>query len=123
VTTASAQEKDDSSVGLLTRHCSARTLKGRYGVTATGTIAGFGQVAFVGWADFDGVGNVTGADWASFNGAISFRNTTGTYEVNDNCTGTVTFASPTRDVEVHISLVLVDGGKEVLFIETDPGTC
>jgi len=112
----------DSPDRALTRHCSAGTLKGRYGVSATGTFVGVGPVGFVGTADFDGVGNVTGADAASFNGAISFRNIVGTYEVNDDCTGSVTFVSPTRDVEVHFRLVIVDGGKEALFIETDPGT-
>lgn len=104
------------------RRCSAESLRGRYGVSATGQIAGFGPVAFVGWADFDGASSLDGADWASFNGAISARHTTGTYTVNDDCTGTVTFVSETRNVEAHFRLVLVDGGKQVFFIETDPNT-
>ena len=42
---------------------------------------------------------------------------TGTYSVNADCTFKMTF-----EVGFTFSAVIVNGGNEVLFVETDPGT-
>ncbi|MCI0389147.1 MAG: hypothetical protein MOB07_10345 [Acidobacteria bacterium] len=121
--TARAQEQDDPFERARTRRCSAGTLKGRYGSSVTGTLAGLGPVWIVGWSDFDGIGSFTAADTASLNGAISNRSYSGTYQVNADCTGSLKFVlPPPRVLERNFNFVLVDGGKEGFAIETDPGT-
>ena len=45
---------------------------------------------------------------------------TGSYTVNANCTGSMTVETSGGD-RVHRNLVIVDDGKEVEFVSTDPG--
>lgn len=122
VASLGAEAQNRASDGHRIRHCSAATLKGRFGFLATGTIVGIGPVSFVGTEDFDGVGSFSARDWASFNGATFSRDYVGTYEVDADCTGTITFPSPTRGVDIHFKFVIVDGAREAFAIETDPGT-
>jgi hypothetical protein len=107
------------------RPCSERTLRGRYAAFGSGTLAlgGVGPISFVGLGEFDGNGSVAGSDTASINGQIFRRTYSGTYEVNENCTGSVTFAlPPPRNLEVHFDFVIVDEGEQAFFVQTDPGT-
>jgi hypothetical protein len=46
---------------------------------------------------------------------------TGTYTVNDDCTGTVTFTDQ-FGLTTHLDFVLAQGHQELNFIQTDPGT-
>jgi len=105
--------------------CSNETLNGRYAVSGSGTkaLGGLGPISIVGWGNFDGNGGVTGRDTVSLNGDISRRDNAGTYQVNENCTGTLTFVvPPPRNIEVHFDLVIVDEGEQAFLIQTDPGT-
>jgi hypothetical protein len=46
---------------------------------------------------------------------------TGSYSVDANCTGTATL-TPKGKSELNFSFVIVDGGNEMLAIETDANT-
>ncbi len=123
VPTVSAKAPDDPFDRARAKHCTPGTIKGRYGFSATGTLAGIGPVWITGWADFDGVSSFTAADTTSLNGAISNRSYSGSYQVNADCTGSFKFVlPPPRAIERNFNFVIVDGGKEAFAIETDPGT-
>ena len=106
--------------------CTDKTLKGNYGLTFSGfTVPGQNnkakEVPFAGEGLFtsDGAGNLSGVYNGSQNGEI-FTNSTysATYIVNPDCTGTVTGA-PGGNADG--AFVIVSGGAEVFFTQTDPG--
>jgi hypothetical protein len=107
--------------------CSNATLSGEYGFTITGQIlAGpaAGPAVGVSMIFYDGQGNLTQIDHLVVNGnqpAVQWRNSTGTYTLNADCTGTqevdFTDGSPTR----HLSIVVVRRGKEIRGVLNDPG--
>ena len=92
--------------------CSLRTLKGTWGFVFQGTIIGFGPIAIVGIATFDGAGNWSRNERAVVNGnVLPHEVITGTYTVNDTCTGTTT------DSLGHTSeFVIVANRREMLSI-------
>jgi hypothetical protein len=118
----SVQAKDDDDDrDRSPRPCSLRTLNGSYGGTFSGTIVGFGPIAGIGVANFDGHGHVTGTDTVNINGSGGiFESSSGTYTVNSDCTGTRVEAFPDGRV-VSSSFVIVNQGKETLFLNTAPG--
>ena len=101
--------------------CTVRTLRGSYVFSASGfnIVGGVQQpkaivevIAFNG----DGTLNVPAAT-VSVNGVI-FRsvNSPGTYTVEDDCSGTVTFNGPTYD------MFLSKDGDDISMIQTNPNT-
>ena len=98
--------------------CSLRTLKGTWGFELNGTIIGFGPIAIVGVATFDGAGNWSRNERAVVNGNVLPRELIlGTYTVNDDCTGT------TADTLGHTSeFVIVGNRKQIISIGTDAGS-
>jgi hypothetical protein len=110
---ARADERNDG--------CSMRTLKGTYVFSASGfnIVAGVAQPkAIVEVIRFNGDGTLSvPAATLSANGAI-IRSlpSLGTYTVEDDCTGTVTFNGPTFD-----AFIARDGAR-VSMIQTNPGT-
>ena len=88
--TANAQDK----------HCSLGTLQGTFAYTSTGFIVAapfpsiIGPYAEVGTETFDGRGGVTFTFNASTNGSPGPGTATGSYTVNEDCTGTFTEATP-----------------------------
>lgn len=98
--------------------CTLLTLKGTWGFVVNGTIIGFGPIAIVGVAHFDGSGNWSRVEKAVVNGNVLPREEiTGTYTVNGNCTGT------TADIQGHTSeFSIVTNRKELLSIGTDAGS-
>jgi hypothetical protein len=102
-------------------NCSLRTLNGCYGDTISGTIVGFGPIAAIGVTNFDGNGHFTGTDTVNINGSGGIsESSTGTYTVNSDCTGTRVQTFPDGRV-VSASFVIVNHGKEFLFVNTAPG--
>jgi hypothetical protein len=103
------------------RSCSLASLHGTYGFSFNGTVAPFGPVAGQGTIVFTSAGNLSGSYNESVNGVLFQGKFTGSFNVNADCTGagTVTGLSHTWTVQMH--LVVVDNGKEVLLLETDPG--
>src|SRR3989441_10425450 len=105
-----AQESNDAE-----HSCTLATLKGPWGVTFNGTIVGFGPIAIVGVATFDGAGNWSRDERAVVNGNVLPREViVGTYTMNDDCTGTI------PDTLAHTSeFVLVGNRKQIISIGTD----
>jgi hypothetical protein len=93
--------------------CSNRTLKGAYGATITGTIAGlpFAELDLV---TADGKGNFSGTGTVSYDGSISTVTFTATYSVNSNCSGSASLSTG-----VTQNLVIKADGSEVQFIGTN----
>ena len=112
--------------------CTNAGAEGSFGFGATGVfVAGApatGPVAFIGELKFtvndSGEGEISGHLTGSENGTIlTFADepVTGSYKVGADCRGTPTIR-PKGGPEMHFSLVVVDGGKEMLVIETDVDT-
>ena len=97
--------------------CTDATVQGTYRVLALGFALGNGPTAAVGIRIVDGAGNISGTDTQSVNGNIIHRNTPYTYAVNSNCSGTSTSADGRT-----FDWAIVDGGSQVFFIRTNPGT-
>jgi hypothetical protein len=101
--------------------CSNATLAGSSGFTFSGFVKDHGRTvpfAGTGISTADGAGNVSATITASENGSVETFPYTATYVVNPDCTGTVTSTSG----GANFSFVIVDGGKEVLGVATDPGS-
>jgi hypothetical protein len=110
--------------------CTNAGVKGSFGFETTGLfLAGApatGWVAFIGDLKLtvspsgEGVisGHVAGSEGAT---TLTFAPVTGSYTVDKDCRGRATIL-PMGGSEMHFSLVVVDGGKEMLAVETDADT-
>jgi hypothetical protein len=110
--------------------CTNAGVKGSFGFEATGVfVAGApftGPVAFIGElklsANTSGDGVISGQVAASEDGTfLTFVPVTGSYGVGSDCRGRATI-TPKGLSEMHFSPVIVDGGKEMLALETDADT-
>src|SRR5512142_2302017 len=76
--------------------CDATSFTGAYGYVLNGfAYDNAGNMYLFGAAGrmvSDGNGNLTGADTLSFDGSITKRQYTGTYTMNADCTGSLTFS-------------------------------
>jgi hypothetical protein len=95
----------------------SRTLNGAYVTHATGSVGG-APIAVVGVTTYDGQGNFTFSATVSFNGNVSKGSGSGTYTVNSDCTGSQNFGPGIA----HYDFVVYGGGREITYIQTDPGT-
>lgn len=109
--------------------CTNAGIKGSLGFVATGTFvkgAPFtGPVDLIGelvlTVNKSGDGVISGEVAGSENGTIlTFADepVTGSYSVSSDCTGTATI-TPKSESALNFSFAVVDGGKELLAIETD----
>jgi hypothetical protein len=112
IATASARADD---------RCSNATLKGTWSDQDTGTIVGVGPFAGVNVDSFDGHGKLTISGISSLNGSVSPGVETGTYHVNQDCTGTYTVQDSFGDT-FDAYFVIGDGGNEIRIVITDAGT-
>jgi hypothetical protein len=101
--------------------CDLRSIEGDYGFVVNGTNVGAGLVSAVGLVTTDGTGKLSATDTVSANGVIIRRTITGSYTVNENCTGTTTFIDNFGQT-THLDFVATDDRQELQFIQTDPGT-
>jgi hypothetical protein len=95
--------------------CSNRTLNGSYGFLLDGTILG-SNFPFRGvvMQRYDGNGNITQVDHIVLNGGPppqEWTPGTGTYTVNQDCTGAATLHTPEGTVDLHF--VVVNNGKQI----------
>jgi len=98
--------------------CSNASLRGAYGFYGFGNIAPAGTPrAVIGVFQFDGLGSWTAKLTINDNGTLLYPNNTipAPYIVNADCTGTI-FPS----VGGRVEIVVVDGGREVYQMRTDP---
>jgi hypothetical protein len=110
--------------------CTSGGVKGSFGFETTGVFlaAATGAVAFIGELKLtvnpSGEGVISGHISASEDGTfLTFAEepVTGSYRVGTDCRGRATI-KPKGHSEMHFSLVVVDGGNEMLAIETDADT-
>jgi hypothetical protein len=114
VPTAQAQDPDRGG-------CSNHTLRGEYLFTGTAENPSDAPQAtfprrFVGVYAFDGAGNLSSFRTVSRGGVIDRAPATGIYQVNPDCTGTVTVEGSNWD------MYITSDGKEGELIRTDPGS-
>jgi hypothetical protein len=99
--------------------CSEATLDGTYPFAFDGVeIKGKDQLPFAiaGYAVFDGNGKEKGVASSNFNGEVSrYESVSGTYTINADCTGTVTFADGSQ-----IDLFIAPDGSMFTFVQTKP---
>jgi hypothetical protein len=100
--------------------CSEATLRGTYLFAYQGVeIKDNDHVPFAtaGYEVYDGKGNVSGIATTSVEGEVSRNETfSGTYTVNEDCTGTSTYTDGT-----HYDEFIAPDGSMFTFVQTDPG--
>jgi len=75
----------------------------------------------VGQVTLDGKGNISGTETFSIDFSNSKVSVTGTYTQKSDCLGTAQI-TPKGSSPMNFNTVEVNGGKELLLIETDSGT-
>ena len=110
------------------KECSNATLRGSFGFTSTGTLLALavalpfvGPFGEVGRQIFDGKGNTDGTATVSANGNIFKVTFFGTYEVNPDCTGSLTLNVAPLGITINLDFVIDDDGAELRAIVTGPG--
>ena len=100
--------------------CSNRTLRGSYGFGVDGQIfppAGPPLLLRgVAMTQFDGEGNLSQVDHATTNGVprwVGWRQATGTYQINEDCTGTAQIVPSDGGPVLNLHLVVFDRGRQV----------
>lgn len=104
-----------------TATCTNLGVKNSYSFELTGTVIGTGEVAGAGRLALNGSGSITGTETVSLYGSIHTASVTGTYKINSNCTGTA-ILNPAGLSPMHLTLAVVNGGKQMMAIETDANT-
>jgi len=100
-----------------TPFCNNATITGSYGSTFTGTAAGI-IGAEVGLVKFNGRGNFQVTSTSSVDGTVRTNETdSGTYSVKQDCTVRIVYSTSTS----ILNGTIVDGGKEIFLIGTNPG--
>ncbi|MCI0404181.1 MAG: hypothetical protein L0212_11785 [Acidobacteria bacterium] len=114
--------------------CSLASLNGTYAVLVEGrefreqgpNIPGGGPsfpVVLLLTLDFDGAGGITGGTGsANFASSVvpNILVSGGTYAVNTDCTGTMSFSVNVPPFLVELDFVIVDNGNEFRFVDTKP---
>jgi hypothetical protein len=88
-------------------------------VKGPGTVPTAFPIAAVGVLRFDGAGLASLSFTLAFNGGISTGSDTGTYTVNSDCTGSISFTA--GDAPINFNMVISGGGTEVFAIVTSSG--
>ena len=104
--------------------CSNSSISGIYGFSTSGTNSDGLPEAVVGqFTATPGTtsGSLSGMETASVNGTTGVVSFSGTYQVSGNCTGQVTVKVSGAKKLGHLRLVIVSGGAEIDFVDTDPG--
>jgi hypothetical protein len=128
VDSADDNENEDDDFSPLA--CSLHTIKGSYGISTTGSILAAGPVglvADVGTITFDGNGGASQSTTVILNGMMILPNRMSlagsSYTVNSDCTGelSITLPSPTHPIPSISRFVVVDGGNQLLLVNTGFG--
>jgi len=109
--------------------CSVASLSGNYGFIQPAGVTHSGKKGkganvpwqFIGVATFDGAGDISAAYSGSLNGQVFTNQTTaGTYTVNSDCTGSVSYTSGGAAGSTY-NFVIADGGNEIFAVDTGTG--
>jgi hypothetical protein len=99
--------------------CSTATLTGNYIYAQDGYQDSVSKpFAQAGRETFDGKGNMSGVFSGNFNGTIVRGDYAGTYTVNPDCSGSVTFTDNLNQTS-HFDIYVADNGNEFVFVQTD----
>jgi hypothetical protein len=102
-------------------NCSVQSLTGFYGFVVNGTFNGT-PIAIAGQMATDGTGSISGLETISEGGAIlDSVNILGHYNINSNCTGTLTIQGQRLSPQ-NFDVTLISGGKAISMVEADAGT-
>lgn len=96
--------------------CTNSTLKGTFFYLIGGTVISAGQALpydEFGKLVMDGVGAVGGQSTANLNGSVATETFTGTYAVQSDCTGTITFIVNSQALP-PVTFQIVAGGQELV---------
>jgi hypothetical protein len=101
------------------RQCSNASLKGAYGFLDAHVLlpAGTPFTAIGRWK-FDGKGTFTNTLTLNDNGTVTHASDSGSYTVNDDCTGAISIMGGAGSVEI----VIVNGGNEFYELVTNPSS-
>ncbi len=100
--------------------CSSNGVQGTYGLQANGILVGLGPIALNGQVKLHR-GVISGTTSGSVNGqTFTGEKVSGLYKVGSNCRGGAVI-SVNQQSPLGLSLVVVNGGKQILFIDTDKG--
>jgi hypothetical protein len=122
VQTDSGHTQSSVAVAEGTATCTDLGVKHAFAFRANGTVIGIGQVAYVGRLVLNGTGKISGTATVSQDGVItSSFPLTGTYQIKANCTGSVVITGSGLP-SMNANLVVVNGGRELMVIETDANT-
>lgn len=114
------------------KRCTSRMISGKYGIQTKGfsdftssngvsLIGEFAPITSVGLFEFLVDGTFTSSETANVGGFVFPFTGTGTFTVNENCTGTLSrelsIGPPNEDME----FVVVQGGAKILIMSTFPG--
>lgn len=102
--------------------CSNSTVSGFYGYRMHGTITGVGPFLVNGYFIHNPDGTSGVRAWVAINGQ-SFLTTgvNGTFQTNEDCTGTGTFFGPELGIQVSYYFVASDEGNQLEILNTNPG--
>jgi hypothetical protein len=114
------------SAAMAQAQCSLQTIKGQYIFTGHGYIEPGDpgvQRAHRGILVFDGAGNVSGKQSSSRAGKIGHETLQGTYTLDANCSGVMTFGSVAKPgSQIHWDVYVTQDGRIGHMIRTDDGS-
>lgn len=100
--------------------CDNSILEGDHGFSFSGTFTGGVPFTGVGSESCDDTGHCTGVTTINIDGASSVAPFTADYTIAADCTGVETATYYTIGLTIQEAVTIVDGGKEVHFMGTDP---
>ncbi len=101
--------------------CTTKGVQGTYGLQATGTLLGLGPLVFAGQVKLN-QGVISGIVSGSLNGTtFTGEKIDGSIKVGKNCVGKAV-VSVNQEPPLHLDVVVVNGGNEILFIANDTDT-
>ena len=113
-------------VALAQAQCSTQTLKGQYVFAGRGYIEPDDpgvQRVHRGVLVFDGAGNVSGKQSSSRGGKIGREKPQGTYTLDADCSGTMTFGPVANPgAQIHWDVYVTQDGRLGHMIRTDAGS-
>ena len=122
VQTDSGTTESGTAQAQVSKSCSLAGVKGTYGLQGAGTEIGVGPLAFAGQITLHGGGTLSGSQITSVNGSISTKQKiSGAYKVGHQCQGAAVIEVDNQG-PIHLNLIVVNGGQEILFIQGDSNT-
>lgn len=102
--------------------CGSNAKKRTFAALLSGKIPNVGPIAYVSQVSLDGKGGVSGSGTFIVNGTVFSGTFGGSYTENPDCTGTMQIVPTGSFPTTNFYTVVVNGGKEILLLETDTGT-